>query len=105
MFYLYLYFLIFIAYDISLLNLNFMFYFVSYYSNHVNEISYFPRRCQLYIKKNSLHHSPKIASSKKPKHVSVMIFNYILNYQLIVFIYVIKFVLNCKMIYILLISY
>jgi len=38
-------FFIFITYVILYLNSHFIFYILIYYSNHVNEISYFLRRC------------------------------------------------------------
>jgi len=51
-------------------------YFPSYYNNHVNEISYFPRLQFVY--KNLYGSQPEDGFIKKPKHVAVMIFNYLL---------------------------
>jgi hypothetical protein len=57
-----------------------MYYIPAYYSNHVNEISYFLRR-QLYIK-TFMDHSLKMALWKKIRNMSLFLF---FNYLLIVF--------------------
>ena len=50
-----------------------MFCILIYYINHVNEISYFLNRCQMY-KKTLFGSQPKYFLWKKSKHVAVMNF-------------------------------
>ena len=50
----------------------FLFYILIDYSNHLHEISYFLKRCQVY-KKNLFGSQPEDGFMKKAKHVAVII--------------------------------